>query len=64
MYLFKKRYKAPTFEMYYRDGRRARLNLKFQNGEMHLNPDRMDRGIYELAIDRGETKEYRQIKVV
>lgn len=63
MYFFKRRPKMPTFELHQEDGSITPLHITFRNGEIHLNPDYMARGTYELQIDRGSEKESRLITV-
>ena len=63
MYFFKRKPKMPTFELHQEDGSITPLHITFKNGEIHLNPNYMARGTYELQIDRGSEKESRLITV-
>ncbi len=64
MYFYKRRHRtSPTIQMRRHDGSTTQLSITFRNGEMHINPDRMDKGTYELTIDHGLKVESRQITI-
>ena len=63
MYLFKRKSKMPTFELHQEDGSVAPLHVTFKDGEIHLNPNFMAKGKYELMIQRGAERESRLITV-
>ena len=63
MYLFKRKQPTPAIQMHRNDGTATQMSITFKNGEMHINPERMDKGTYELTIDHGMEVETRLITI-
>ena len=63
MYLFKRKQPTPAIQIHRNDGTSTPLSITFKNGEMHINPDRIDKGIYELTISQGIKVEKRRITI-
>ena len=54
MYLFKRRPGPPAIQLFRSDGEATPLHVTFRNGEIHINPDAMAKGNYQLKISQGE----------
>ncbi|NND05803.1 MAG: hypothetical protein HKN87_05440 [Saprospiraceae bacterium] len=63
MYLFRRKQPTPAIQMHRNDGTSTPMSITFKNGEMHINPDRMDKGTYELTISHGIKVEKRCITI-
>ena len=57
MYLIKRKVERPGIELRKKDGQLIPMHMTFQNGEIHINADAMEKGSYELVINRGHSKE-------
>ena len=57
MYFMKRKVEQPGIELRKQDGQLIPMHITFQNGEIHINADEMDKGSYELVINRGHSKE-------
>ncbi|MCB0686180.1 MAG: hypothetical protein KDC53_06635 [Saprospiraceae bacterium] len=63
MYFKKRQSIQPGIELRTQDGRRVPLHITFLNGEIHLNASDMEKGAYELVMDRGAIVESKSIRV-
>ena len=57
MSLFRrKKLDPPAIQLYDSAGNPAPLRITFRNGEIHINPDAMDKGSYQLCISQGKER--------
>ncbi len=54
MYFFKKRPIYPSIQLYRSNGELTPLRVIFRNGEIHINPDALDKGSYRLTVSEGK----------
>jgi len=54
MQLFKRRTAPPAIQLFRSNGEVTPLHVTFRNGEIHINPDAMDKGTYQLRIRQGK----------
>ena len=57
MYFLKRKDKQPGIELLTSEGKHIPLHVTFSNGEIHINSNYMDKGSYQLVINRGKSKE-------
>ena len=57
MYFIKRKVEQPGIELRKKDGQLIPMHMTFQDGEIHINADEMEKGAYELVIYRGQSKE-------
>ncbi|MDH3648405.1 MAG: hypothetical protein OEQ53_01925 [Saprospiraceae bacterium] len=63
MHFLKRRKLQPAIQVQTVDGRSIPFSLTFRNGEIHIDPNRMNRGTYFLTIQDGKEKESRLITI-
>ena len=63
MHFFKRKNSSPTFAVHNLEGHNINFGLTFKNGEIHINPNCMDKGTYFLSMIEGERKEVREFRV-
>ncbi|MBK8502187.1 MAG: hypothetical protein IPL46_08250 [Saprospiraceae bacterium] len=63
MYSLKSREKQPGIELLTIEGKQVPLHVTFSNGEIHINSNCMDKGSYQLVVNRGKIKESREFVV-
>jgi hypothetical protein len=63
MNFFKRKIVTPTFAVHNLEGQKINFGLTFKNGEIHINPNAMDKGTYVLSMIEGERKEIREFVV-
>ena len=56
MSLFKRPPAPPAIELYRSNGESTQLHVTFKNGEIHINPDAMDKGNYLLTVSQGKER--------
>lgn len=63
MYFKKRKVEQPGIELRTQDGRQVPLRVTFLNGEIRINEQDLEKGAYQLVIDRGDQVESRAFVV-
>lgn len=63
MYPLKRKEEQPGIQLLTSEGKHIPLHVTFVDGEIHINSNAMDKGSYQLVIDKGKSRESRHFTV-
>ncbi len=63
MHFLKRRKLQPAIQVQTLDGNTIPFALTFRNGEIHINPNKMNKGTYFLTIQDGQEKKSKMITI-